>query len=108
MRYDMISQAAALMVHVREVLARHGLSLGGAHLLVRYIGHYMEHYMVQQYMVHYMVHYMVLPISVNNMDALMPITMQVRVRGGIFAEGLTIKGLRPPPARHSLLLRVSP
>ena len=52
------TQAAALMAHVREVLHRHGLSLGHAHLNV-----------------------------------------SVRAPRGFFgAEGLTVKGLRPPPA----------
>ena len=57
------AQAAALMEHVREVLERHGLSLGDVHLAVR-------------------------------------------VRHGLFAEGLTIKGLRPPPTRLGLGLRL--
>ena len=47
------------MEHVREVLERHGLSLGDVHLAVR-------------------------------------------VRHGLFAEGLTVKGLRPPPTRRGV------
>ena len=59
------AQAAALMEHVREVLSRHGLSLGDVHLAVR-------------------------------------------VRHGLFAEGLTVKGLRPPPTRRGLAVALAP